>query len=141
MEFDQAAVHRARPDNHRIAFPGNGNQPGRFFDGRRKVSIGEQNCPAARLEHPVTNAVSLAAILTVGERPEVGIARGQFTGKLQSSIGRAVVHDDDLRAKSLVTQPGINLLDGVGKTALFIVGGDDDGESDVGVTHANRIFR
>jgi len=139
--LNQARVNSARAHDYRIAFPGGSHQLAGFFDRCRKVGIGEKDGATARLKRSVTDAIPLAAISPVREWPEVGIPLGQLPGELERPVRRTIIHDDHFPAERLGTKPGIDSLQRLGKTAGFVVGGNDDGEIDVQAIHPNRIFR
>src|SRR5437667_965646 len=91
----------ARSDGDICAGPNRREELGCFFDRRGQVGIAEQENLAARVQHAVAHAVSLAAIAGIFEQPERRMRLGVTADEVGSLVARSVIDDNDLRIPAL----------------------------------------
>src|SRR5437879_10885643 len=86
----------ARSDGDIGAGPNRGEKLGCLFDRRGQVGIAEEKNLAARVQHAVAHAVSLAAIARIFEQPERRMRLGIPADEVRSLVARSVIDDNDL---------------------------------------------
>jgi len=130
MHADQRAIERARADGNRgIIRLCRAQQLGELVDGRREIGVGEQDPAAPGLEHSVTHGVAFPAIAGIAQQAHARVSRGADLDQRRGAIARSVIHHQDLRVgERAAIEPGKNGIQGGGKTALFVIRRDHDGE-------------
>jgi hypothetical protein len=119
----------ARADGDIGAFFQRFEELGSFFEGRGEVGVAKQDDAAARVEHAIAHAVSLATVAGIFYQPECGILRGVSLNNVGRIVAGSVIDHDDFRIPSSGVDVAQHLLECRAQARALVVGGNHDAVS------------
>ncbi len=139
MPLDDCALGPAGADHNRVTPVEPVLHAIELFRRRGKVGVHKQNPLSLGGEHSLPDGEPLSAVLIVGQQADAAVLVGAPPGDLAGPVRAPVIHDEDFVRDLLRPDIALHRLQAFAEHALFVEGGNDDGE--FRRDHAGCAFR